>query len=107
MPTQPSQPDLQPILPIIHSMLNKRVYPKTLCPSEVARSLSLDELHALGVHSWRDLMPALRELCFEMRDRGEIEILQKGSVLGGEQGLVETRGPIRIRKKAHVKGEDG
>jgi hypothetical protein len=88
-------------------MLNKRVYPKTLCPSEVARSLSADELHVLGVNSWRDMMPALRELCFEMRDRGEIEILQKGEVVPLEQGLEETRGPIRIRKKAEAEGEEG
>jgi hypothetical protein len=75
-----------------------RAYPKTLCPSEIARSLSATELDMLEVSSWRDLMPRLREMAFEARDQGDIEILQKGEIISHDRGLAEVRGPIRIRK---------
>lgn len=81
-------------------LLSKRVHPKTLCPSEVARALSNSELEEAGVSSWREIMPALRSLCFQLRDDGEIEILQKGHVLPDTQAAGETTGPIRIRKKS-------
>ncbi len=75
-----------------------RAYPKTLCPSEIARSLSATELEMLEVSSWRDLMPRLREMAFEARDRGDIEILQRGEIISRDRGLDDVRGPIRIRK---------
>jgi hypothetical protein len=99
MPEHSSEVNLEPILPILHSMLEKRVHPKTLCPSEVVRALSTAELRECSASCWRDLMPSLRELCFEMREKSELEILQKGEVLPSTQSLEETRGPIRIRKK--------
>lgn len=79
-------------------LLHQRQYPKTLCPSEAARALSAAELHESGVDSWRDLMPALRQLAFEMRDQGKIEILQKGHVLPPDQTIERTTGPIRLRQ---------
>lgn len=80
------------------AQLASRIYPKTLCPSEIARSLSTRDLAALGVSSWRDLMPRMRELAFEARDRGDVEILQRGEVVGADVSLEDVRGPIRIRK---------
>jgi len=77
--------------------LSQRAYPKTLCPSEIARSLSAVELQELGVQEWRDLMPRLRSMAFEARDRGEIEILQRGVVVNGACGIDDVHGPIRIR----------
>ncbi|KAL6252375.1 hypothetical protein RBB50_000093 [Rhinocladiella similis] len=76
----------------------RREHPKTLCPSEIARSLSPSELAQLGTSDWHDLMPRLREMAFEARDRGEIEVLQKGEVVPSDRGINEVRGPIRIRK---------
>lgn len=78
-------------------LLNTRTYPKTICPSEVARALSASELQVLDAREWRDVMPAIREIVWEMRDRGEVEIMQKGEVLGSEIGLEDVRGPIRLR----------
>lgn len=86
-----------PILPHLEQLLQKRQHPKTLCPSEVARALSQEQLKEAGVSSWRDLMPYLRNLAFQMRDNGEVEILQKGNVLPSDQTLEQTTGPIRIR----------
>lgn len=75
-----------------------RAYPKTLCPSEVARSLSASELRDLGVSHWRELMPQLREMAFDERRNGRVEILQKGEVIPSGHELEDVRGPIRIRK---------
>lgn len=78
--------------------LSQRAHPKTLCPSEIARSLSASELQQLGVQEWRDLMPQLRSMAFEARDRGEIEILQRGEVVDESRGINDVSGPIRIRR---------
>jgi len=43
-------------------------------------------------------MPGIRDRVWELRDRGEVEILQKGEVLGWDVGVEDVRGPIRVRK---------
>ncbi len=91
---------LDPVIPHLNHLLNTRSYPKTICPSEAARALSAADLQSAGADSWRDLMPAIRELAFERRDKGVIDILQKGEVLPESQTLQQTVGPIRLRKKA-------
>ena len=78
--------------------LAKRHPPKTFCPSEVARALTAQELQSLGFVEWRETMPAIRELAWEMRERGELEVTQKGVALGMEVGVEDVVGPIRIRR---------
>ncbi|KAK5201619.1 hypothetical protein BJ546DRAFT_834093 [Cryomyces antarcticus] len=82
----------------LNELLAAREYPKTCCPSEVPRSFSRQELQQLGATGWRDLMPAVREIAFEMRDRGEVEIMQRGEALDPGVGLEQVQGPIRVRK---------
>ena len=91
------QPVQDIILPHLDRLLCSRKYPNTICPSEVARATSAKELEAVGVEEWRDLMPAIRELLWGMRQRGEIEILQRGTVLQDIE-LQDVKGPIRARK---------
>ena len=79
--------------------LAKREPPKTFCPSEVARALTAEEMQELGFTDWREAMPAVRELAWEMRWRGECEVLQRGEVVGGEVRVEEVRGPIRLRRR--------
>ncbi|KAF7190435.1 hypothetical protein HII31_08149 [Pseudocercospora fuligena] len=79
--------------------LRKREPPKTFCPSEVARACSAAELTELGFASWRDAMPAIRDIAWQMRESGDLEILQKGNSVGGV-GPDEVTGPIRIRRTA-------
>jgi hypothetical protein len=45
-------------------------------------------------------MPEIRRVVAEMRERGEVEVLQKGNVLEGDldEGLERVVGPIRVRK---------
>ena len=81
----------------LESQLNSR-YPKTICPSEVARAFSASELKASGTTEWRDLMPHIREVLWEMRENGEAEILQKGEVIPDGVTLEDIKGPIRARR---------
>ena len=81
-------------------LLETRAHPKTICPSEVARALTSAELEEAGASSWRELMADVRHLVWQMRDRGEIEVLQHGEVLGNDVGLEDVKGPVRVRKKA-------
>jgi len=82
----------------LNNFLQKRQPPKTFCPSEVARALSAVDLESLDFGEWRDAMPAVRELAWGLKGRGELEILQKGVVLGEDVQLEDVRGPIRIRR---------
>ncbi len=86
------------LLPHLNRLLSSRKYPKTICPSECARALSADELEASGVSSWRDLMPQVREILWDMRQRGEVEIMQKGVPVADDIGLQNIKGPIRARR---------
>lgn len=54
----------------------------------------------MGVSEWRELMPEIRGVIAEIRDRGEVEVLQKGEVLDGDLGvgLEGVKGPIRVRR---------
>lgn len=90
--------NLAPAKAHLDRLLDTRDHPKTICPSEAARALSAGELRETGASSWRDLMPALRILAFELRDQGKIEIMQKGTVLSTEQSLERISGPIRLRR---------
>lgn len=98
-----------------------RSWPKTLCPSEVARTIHLPGplLAEAKVRSWRDLMPTLRDICVELHNLSDqlaenradndgaedIEILQKGFVLPRPLRVDDIRGPIRVRKRQHSTDE--
>lgn len=83
----------------LHDLLASREPPKTFCPSEVARRLTADELQDLGYgKDWRNAMPEIRRLAFELRAQGEVEVLQKGEVLADDVGLDDVVGPIRLRR---------
>ena len=86
------------ILPHVQRLLSSREYPKTICPSEVPRALTGSELKTAGVSDWHDLMPEVREILWEMRQRGEVEILQKGLPMTNVDALEDIKGPIRARK---------
>ncbi|KAF2154989.1 hypothetical protein K461DRAFT_276168 [Myriangium duriaei CBS 260.36] len=79
-------------------LLESRQPPKTFCPSEVARALTNDELKALDLNDWRKAMVTVRELAWKLRDAGELEILQKGTVLDPDTQIEDVTGPIRLRR---------
>ena len=86
------------LVPHIDRLLSSRGYPKTICPSEVARALTAAELKACDATDWRSLMPSVRDILWSMREKGEVEILQKGALLPQGIELGEVKGPIRARK---------
>lgn len=86
------------LLPHIHRLLSSRDHPKTICPSEVPRALTATELKAIEVSNWRELMPEVSEILWEMRQKGEVEILQQGSLVPDGVALEDVKGPIRARK---------
>ena len=80
----------------LQRFLTTRHPPKTFCPSEVARALSAQELDDLGFETWRDAMPDVRRLVYDLRDQGGCEVLQKGEVITEAEG--DVTGPIRVRR---------
>lgn len=81
----------------VQDLAEKRDFPKTICPSEVARAFSSEELAQLGAEGWRDTMHPVRQVVWKMRDEGIVEILQRGEVLDVTVRLEEVSGPIRVR----------
>lgn len=51
----------------------------------------------MGLTDWRDLMPQVRTILFDMRSEGQVEILQKGKVIPSSTTADDVRGPIRAR----------
>lgn len=86
----------------LDELLDKRAYPKTICPSEVARSLSSQQLSDAGVSTWRDLMNAVRGLAWFERARGNLEVMQQGARIADNANLENIRGPIRLRRLPHT-----
>ena len=60
---------------------------KTICPSEVARTLGGDD--------WRALMPRVRSVGVTLVNAGDIVVTQKGQVIDPQTA----KGPIRYRLK--------
>lgn len=100
---------LQPVMPLaqsqkrillahMHSLLQTREYPKTICPSEIARALSAPELETLDASEWREAMDDIRQLVWELRQSGQVEVLQRGQVVQVDS-LDDIKGPIRVRNK--------
>jgi hypothetical protein len=58
--------------------------PKTICPSEVARAIDLND--------WRPHMPAVREAAQRLADAGRIICTQRSQ----PANPAITRGPIRL-----------
>lgn len=58
--------------------------------------MSREELDALNAAGWRDAMDHVRQVVWEKREAGEVEVMQKGAVLD-VASLGDIKGPIRAR----------
>lgn len=76
----------------IMQLAGRRGEGRTLCPSEVARSLASD---------WRPLMPLVREVAGRLAREGALVVLQQGSPVDPS----EARGPIRLGLARPSSGE--
>ena len=64
---------------------------KTICPSEVARALAVEEA------AWRALMPEVREVARRLAQDGQIAIYRKGEALPDH----DVTGVIRLGLPRH------
>ena len=64
----------------------------TICPSDVAR--------VVGGEDWRERMPFVRDVAFQLRDAGVVDVTQKGKSVEPD-----VRGPVRIALGARGDGE--
>lgn len=71
----------------ILSLLRARAPGKTICPSDVARSLEAEEA------AWRALMEPVREAGRRLAAQGALVVTQRGRVVDAR----EARGAIRYR----------
>jgi hypothetical protein len=69
----------------ILALLERRASTATICPSDVARAAAED---------WRPLMEPVRRAARRLVAKGEVEILQHGTVVDPSTA----KGPIRIRR---------
>jgi hypothetical protein len=92
-----------PIESHMHRLLLSRELPKTICPSEVARALSKEELQSLDLEQWRDAMPLIREQAWNWRTEGKLEILQRGDPIDPSLSPENVSGPIRLRRTDELK----
>jgi hypothetical protein len=70
----------------ILTLLDARAATSSICPSDAAR--------AVGGDDGRSLMEPARRAARRLRERGEVEITQRGDPVDPETA----RGPIRIRR---------
>lgn len=68
------------------ALAGHRAPDRTICPSDVARTL--------GGEHWRALMDPVRAAVADLVGRAEIDVMQRGRVVPPEDGW---RGPLRIR----------
>ncbi len=50
----------------------------------------------MDASEWRDAMDDVRQVVWEKKEAGEVEVMQKGEVVHVEN-LEDIRGPIRVR----------
>ncbi|KAK4963426.1 hypothetical protein LTR10_001055 [Elasticomyces elasticus] len=72
--------------------------PAVFRPSDVAQLIKQKELDNMGYKEWKEAIPAIRELAFELRALDYCEVLHRGVVLGDDIDLLDVEGPIRIRR---------
>lgn len=81
----------------IRARITARGAGKSICPSEVARSLAGDD-----PQRWKQLMPAIRRASVRLARAGELRILRKGKPVDPE----DFKGVYRLASLPHTP-EDG
>lgn len=76
----------------ILALLAERAPGKTICPSEVARTLAGDT-----EAQWRPMMPAVRNAVDRLAGEGRLQVVQRGQAVAS---AVQAVGPIRLTRPA-------
>lgn len=90
-------PDDETLTSVLLDAARQRGPDKTICPSEVARSLFPD-----SDKQWRAIMPRIRTAASELADRGWVRITRQGSEVPATGG----GGPIRIGIRVDARPDD-
>ncbi|MBC7531765.1 MAG: DUF3253 domain-containing protein [Oligoflexus sp.] len=69
----------------------------TICPGRLSKRV-LDQL-GVEVKEERDALSILRETLFLLRQEGEIRFFQKNQLIPKAKGVMEIKGPIRVKGK--------
>lgn len=92
--------------PVVRSrfitMLDGSEDPAWFKASEIAQTLTDQELWNLGYVSWEGAVPAIKELAFDMRAMGYCEIKKGGKTIPEDVTAFEVKGGIQIRRMAEV-----
>ena len=72
----------------IFALLEARAAGATICPSEAARALAVEDA------AWRALMPEVRRVAAALTTQGRLRTTQQGE----DVDALAVRGPIRLRK---------
>jgi hypothetical protein len=76
----------------IRTLLDGRAAGATICPSEAARLVALEQ--GIEGEGWRDLMEPARAAARRLVATGDVEIVQRGRVVDPSTA----RGAIRVRR---------
>lgn len=90
----------------MQSFLDTTDPPASFKASEVAQAMSVQEIENLGFEKWQELMPAVLELAWELRELGDCEIMKKGKVLPDDVGPYDIEGGVRIRRVAQMEFDE-
>ena len=74
------------IAAVIFELLDKRAPDATICPSDAARALEVDEF------AWRALMPEIRRVAAALAQAGLLRVTAHGE----DVDALHARGPIRL-----------
>ncbi|PPT98722.1 DUF3253 domain-containing protein [Xanthomonas arboricola] len=79
------------IVATIRALLARRLPEQSICPSEVARALSGDQMR------WRALMPQIRSVAADLAGSDVVQVTQRGDVVD----VRTVRGPVRLKRGLH------
>lgn len=73
--------------------------PATLSPKRLAQQFTKDELRKLGYKEWQEVIPAIYELAWELREFGDLIIFCNGEQVPDDVMFYEVKAPIKIMRR--------
>lgn len=89
-----------------NSLLDYTEPPAVFAASEVAMKMSEAELDNLGYGDWREALPAIKAIAWELRAMGDCLIYYPNGKKVPEDVSCMEVGPIRMRRKIKVYSDD-
>lgn len=88
-------------------MLDYTEPPQVFKSSDVAARIPEKELKAMGYENYKDLIPAIKVLAWDMREFGDCVILYTdGKVVPDDVSWMECERPVRFRRKGKIHSDE-